>query len=145
MLKHLTLAVLTGEGVKVNAATVNLNATVTASQVNGVKTAEVTSTTTGTGPRGNSLARTGNYTVTYDSATGCVTLDGTWSATAGARSSSTVVSKYQRCKGTCPTAGGSIVNTSGRTVVTLTYDGSATAHWATAAGRAGTLDLQCGK
>jgi hypothetical protein len=137
--------VLSGSGVKVNAAVVDLDATVTATQANGVKRAEVVSNATGTGPRGGKVDRNGTYTITYDSTAECVTVDGSWSTRTGVRTSSTVVAGYKRCKGTCPVAGGSITNTTGRTVITLTYDGSAVASWSTSGGRSGTVNLQCGK
>lgn len=135
--------VLTGDDVHVNASTIHLDATVTATMANGVKTAQVTSNIDGVGPRGGALARQGQYTVTYDATSGCVTLNGTWTSTAAARTSSTVVTGYQRCQGTCPSSGGSVVHTSGSTVVTLAYDGSSTAQWTTKAGRSGTVTLQC--
>ncbi|MBL8909759.1 MAG: hypothetical protein JNM17_03545 [Archangium sp.] len=137
-------AVISGTGVKVNNAVVDLNSTVNATLVNGVRTANVVSNATGTGPRGGKIDREGAYTITYDSTTECVTVDGTWTTKAALRTSTTVVAGYKRCKGTCPAAGGSIVNTTGRTVVTLAYDGSAVASWSTAAGRSGTVNLRCG-
>ncbi len=138
-------AVITGSGVKVNKATVDLNSTVTATQSNGVKTANVVSNASGTGPRGNTLERNGAYTVVYDSTTQCITIDGTWTTRAGLRTASTVVSGYQRCKGACPAAGGSIVHTTARSnVITVTYSGGASASWATSGGRTGTVTLQCG-
>lgn len=138
-------AVISGTGVKVNNAVVDLNSTVNATQANGVKTANVVSNATGTGPRGGKIDRDGTYTMTWNATTECVTVDGTWTTKAGLRTSTTVVAGYQRCKGTCPAAGGTITNTTGRVVITLTYDGSATAAWSTAAGRSGTVNLQCGK
>ena len=135
--------VLTGSGVKVNQATVDLNATVKASQAGSVKKAQVSTATDATGKRGITVHREGDYTVTYDAATNCVTVDGAWSSSA-ARTATTTVSGYQRCKGSCPEAGGSIVHTSVRGVtVTLTYDGSANAAWVTSKGRSGTVALQC--
>ena len=137
--------VITGTGVKVNAAVVDINATVKASQTNGIKKAEVVSNSTGTGPRGGSLSREGTYTVTYDPTAECVTVDGTWTTKVAVRTASTVVAGYKRCKGSCPAAGGTIVHTQGRLfTVTMTYDGSAVASWATAGGRAGTVNLKCG-
>ena len=137
--------VLTGTGVKVNDATVDLNSTVKASQANGVKKADVVADSSGTGPRGNAFTRNGTYTVTYDTTSECVTLDGTWTTRAGVRTSTTTVAGYQRCKGACPKSGGTVTNTTGRTSVVLTYDGSATAQWSTSGGRSGTVNLQCGK
>lgn len=137
--------VLSGTGIKVNAAVIDLASTVKATQANGLKTADIVTDTSGTGPRGNSFTRNGTYTVTYDSAAECVTVAGTWTTKTGLRTSSTVVAGYQRCKGTCPAAGGTITNTTGRTVVTLTYDGSGTASWSTSGGRSGTVTLQCSR
>jgi hypothetical protein len=138
-------AVITGTGVKVNAATVDLNSTVIASQSNGVKKADVVTNADATGPRGNTITRDGAYSVTYDTTAQCITIDGTWTTKAGLRTASTVVAGYKRCKGACPAAGGSIVHTSARSsVVTVTYDGDATAAWTTADGRSGTVTLQCG-
>lgn len=138
-------AVLSGTGIKVNAAVIDLNSTVKASQANGVKTANIVTDTSGTGPRGNAFTRNGTYTVVYDSTAECVSVDGTWTTKSGIRTSTTVVAGYKRCKGTCPTAGGTITNTTGRSVVTLTYDGTGTASWSTAAGRSGTVTLQCSR
>lgn len=137
--------VITGNGLKANDSTIDVNSTVIATQSNGVKKAEVTINGNGTGPRGNSFTRKGAYTITFDTTAECVTVDGTWT-TGSARiaSASTVVSGYQRCKGSCPASGGSIVHTAAnKTVVTLTYDGSATASWSSSTGRSGSVNLQC--
>lgn len=138
--------VITGNGVKANAATFDVNATVNATQAAGVKRAQVTSQSSGTGPRGASVDRTGAYTVTWDAANECVTLDGTWETTVALRKATTTVANFKKCAGQCPAAGGSIVYTGVRgTVVTLTYDGSATATWSSSAnGRTGTVKLLCG-
>lgn len=137
--------VITGTGIKANAVTFDLNATVKSKEVNGVKTANVVADSSGTGPRGTQLSRQGTYTVVYDTVAECVTVDGTWTTKAGVRTATTVVTGYQRCKGTCPAAGGTIVTTVGRVTVTVSYDGSAVASWATAAGKSGTINLTCGK
>ena len=137
--------VITGTGLKVNAAVIDVNATVKASQANGIKKADVVSNSTGTGPRGGSLSREGTYTVTYDPTAECVTLDGSWTTKVAARTGTTTVTGYKRCKGSCPAAGGTIVHTQGKLfTVTMTYDGSAVASWATGGGRSGTVNLKCG-
>ena len=137
--------VITGTGIKANSAVIDINATVNATQTNGIKRAEVVANSTGTGPRGGSLSREGTYTVTYDPTAECVTLDGSWTTKVSTRTATTVVAGYKRCKGTCPAAGGTIVHTQGRVMtVTMTYDGSAVASWATAGGRSGTVNLKCG-
>lgn len=135
---------ITGSGIQANKAVLDLDATVKASQANGVRTADVVCNSAGTGPRGNSVSRKGEYTATYDSNSECITVNGTWTTTAGVRSASTQVANYKRCKGICPAAGGSIVHSSLRSnIVTVSYDGSATASWATSGGKSGTVSLVC--
>ncbi len=136
---------ITGTGLKANQATLDVNATVLATQTGTVKKAEVKSTANGTGPRGVTLTRDGTYTVTFDSSSQCVTIDGAWQTSAGASTSTTTVSTYARCKGACPTSG-SIVHTGTRgNAVTITYSGAATASWVGSGGRSGTLALTCSK
>jgi hypothetical protein len=137
--------VFTATGFQMNGAVVNINTTVKASIANGTKTAAVVAETNGTGPRGAALSRTGAYTVTFEATSECITLDGTWTTKVAARTATTAVTAYQRCKGSCPAAGGTIVHTTARgAVVTMTYDGSATATWATSTGKTGTVALKCG-
>lgn len=136
--------VLSGSGIKVNGATIDLNATAEAKQTGTVKSVEVVTNADGTGPRGNSISRDGVYTVTYDAGSSCITVAGTWTTRVGARSASTVVSGYQRCAGACPEAGGSIVHTTARdNVISVSYDGSAEAAYSTSRGRSGLVPLRC--
>lgn len=137
--------VITSSAIKVNQWTIELDATVDASQTGSVKKTEVACNSSGIGPRHMSVARQGDYTVTYDPTTECITLDGTWTTRAGLRTASTGASGYVRCKGHCPAAGGTITHTRvGGTVITLSYDGSTTAAWRTSKGRSGTVSLTCG-
>jgi hypothetical protein len=135
--------VVTGTGVKVNGATVDINSTVKASQAGTVKKAEVVSDSSGTGPRGNTITRNGAYTATYDPTAECMSIDGTWMTKAGIRTGSTVVTGLKRCKGACPAAGGKVVHTIARTVITVSYDGTPTAAWSASNGKSGTVTLQC--
>lgn len=133
-------AVLTSTGFEVNQTTLNLNATIDAVKQGTVKRAEISSQTTGTGPRGNTVSRAGDYTVSWDSATACFTLDGT---TGSSRLNSTTVTDFKRCDAKCPVSG-TVVHTGARgNTVTLVYDGSASAQWSTSGGRSGTLTLKC--
>jgi hypothetical protein len=137
-------AVVTATGLQANQATLDVNATVVASAANGVKQASVVASSSGTGARGIALEREGTYTVTYDTTSGCHTIDGTWTTKAGALSSSTVVAGYARCQAACPKAGGSVVHTTrAGKVFTLTYDGTASAEWSASTGRTGTVALSC--
>ncbi len=133
-------AVLTGTDFHVNQTTLNLNATIDATKQGAVKRAEIAWQTTGTGPRGNTVSRAGDYTVSWDSATSCFTLDGT---TGSSRLNSTVVTDFKRCEAKCPESG-TVVHTGARgNTVTLVYNGSASAAWSTSTGRSGTLNLKC--
>jgi hypothetical protein len=137
---------ITGAGIKANNATLDLNANVVAAEVNGVRVANVTTEAKGTGARGLALTRKGAYVAKYDPTAQCITVDGSWTTTTGLRSASTTIANYTRCKGACPAAGGTLVHTGVRnTAVTVTYDGTSTAAWASSNGRAGNVPLMCGK
>ena len=138
-------AVITGTGLKANKSTIDVNATVIATKSGSTKSADVTSSASGTGPRGIALSRDGQYTVTYDSETSCATVNGSWKTDVGSRSSSTTVTNYARCKGACPTSGTIVHDTPRNTSVTVTYSGAETAAWSTSAGRSGTVNLACSK
>ncbi len=135
--------VITGSGIQANKATFDVNATVVASQNGSTKTANVTATSTGTGPRGVSLKRNGTYTVTFDSTTQCATVNGSWSTDVGAREATTTVTDYQRCKGTCAATGTIVHSTLRGATVTVAYNGTSAASWSTTGGRAGTVNLLC--
>ncbi|MGV3625971.1 MAG: hypothetical protein ACO1OB_34495 [Archangium sp.] len=137
-----TRVVIESTGFKANASMLNLKTTVDATQQGSVKRAEIASETTGTGPRGNTVSREGDYTVTWDEATECITLDGTTGST---RATSTTVSGFRKCKAQCPSAGVIVHSGARGREVTLTYDGSANAAWSTSGGRSGSVALRCGQ
>lgn len=97
----------------------------------------------GVGPRGNSFTRTGNRTVTWDPASACLALDGTWMTDVEGRAWTTVVDGFEKCGHACPASGGSIAWSSDKGSLRLDYDGTAVAAWRTGAGREGTVDLYC--
>jgi Tfp pilus assembly protein PilV len=132
-----------GVGLSVNGATVDLNANGTFSNANGVKTADIQSTSKGTGVRGNAFTRSGAYTASWDGS--CLTLDGSWMTTVNARHWTTTVSNFKRCTGMCPQAGSTVTYTGGvlNLSVTITADGDNTANWSTSTGKMGTLTLFC--
>ena len=136
---------ITGTGLKANKAVIDVNATVIATQAGSTRSASVTGTASGSGPRGISLSRDGQYTITYDSETSCATVNGSWKTDVGARSSTTTVSNYGRCKGACPTSGTIVHDTPRGGAVTVTYSGGETASWTTSTGRSGTVNLLCAK
>jgi hypothetical protein len=139
--------VVSSKGLKANRSTLDLKSTVVVNHSAQGKVAQVDVDAQGTGPRGNLVLRKGSYTLSYDATAECVALDGAWQTTTTRAAASTTVSGYKRCRGSCPAAGGSIVHTSARgETVTLTYDGSPMAQWASSerGGRSGTVTLTCG-
>ena len=136
-----------GTGLKVNDGTLDLSAVAIYSKnAAGLETAVVETHGTGTGPKGNTGVRVGNYVVTRDQAAACVTLEGQWSTAwnGGKATSSTQVTGMKKCAASCPAAGGVIKHTGvfGK-VLTVTLDGSAVAAWSTSGGKSGTINLEC--
>ena len=134
---------VTGSGLKVNRATIDLSASAVLSDDGTNRKLVVATNSSGVGPRGNSFTRVGTYTVERNPATACVSLDGQWQLdVSNARSRSTTVTGLSRCDGMCPAAGGTIVHTGilGRTV-TVSFDGSDSASWTASNGHSGTVDL----
>lgn len=125
----------------VNQSTLSIDATTTYVSSGGTRSISVTSTSSGTGPLGNSILRQGSYTSTWTST--CHTLNGTWSSTVAGLTASTTETNVTRCSGACPQAGGTVSETKRNGVtVTITYDGTATAHW-TNGTKSGTIQLLC--
>ena len=135
----------TANGLMVNGATMNIDAQAVYSQNGTQKRLSVQTTGTGTGPRGNAITRSGNYTLTWDAATSCLGLDGQWATTIAGYQWSTQVSAFEKCAAQCPAAGGSISHHGGLSGITITvdFDGTATAHWSTSNGHSGTVGLFC--
>jgi hypothetical protein len=99
-----------------------------------------------TGPRGNQLDHVGDYTITWDSASLCGTLQGSWATDAtladGTTASRSTTVDLTKCVGSCPVG---TIDRTFRTGVTMTvtFDGTAVATWQTSAGRSGTINLPC--
>ncbi|HEY0190789.1 MAG TPA: hypothetical protein VGC42_06670, partial [Kofleriaceae bacterium] len=142
----------TSSDLKVNGAELDVDATGTYAASAGGHSLTVKTSGTGTGPRGNAVEHDGDYTIGWDAATQCRTIDGDWSTELGAASRSSKV-ELSQCGGGCPT--GSIAHTTvdGKTM-TVSFDGTATASWsltasATTAGASGavlgtgTITLDC--
>ena len=135
----------TAQGLAVNRATLDINASGVITEQAGVRTLVVTTQGQGVGPRGHAFTRQGSYTIVRDLATSCISLDGQWQVDVAGLSRTTSVTGLRRCDGACPAAGGQIVYTGfrGRTL-TLTFDGSADATWTSSTGATGTIPLPCG-
>jgi len=125
----------------VNQSTLSIDATTTYVSSGGTRSITVTSTSSGTGPLGNNILRQGSYTSTWTST--CHTLNGSWISTVAGLTASTTETDVTRCSGACPQAGGTVTETKRNGVtVTITYDGTATAHW-TNGTKSGTIQLIC--
>jgi hypothetical protein len=131
----------TSNGMQINRADIVIDATATYTVNATSKTLTVVTNGSGTGPRGNEIEHQGNYTVTWDTASQCRSIDGTWQTDLGVRERSNDVS-LSRCDGGCPT--GSVTHhfLAGASL-TITFDGSATATWSASNGKTGTVTLSC--
>lgn len=131
----------TATGFALNQSTLDIDATTTYTSSGGTHTLAVSTQSSGTGPLGHHVTRQGDYTTTWT--TSCHTLNGTWTTTSSNLTGSTTVNQVTRCDGGCPANGGSVsqANRDG-TTVTITYDGSATAHWSNGS-TSGTIKLTC--
>lgn len=131
------------DDLKVNRATMDVNATGLLSFDGTKTTLTVTSTGDGVGPRGNHFVRTGQFTAVADAATECLDLNGSWQLTVGGANRSTAINGLRVCKGTCPLAGTIDHRGFRGREVTVTFDGSAEASWTSSAGRSGSVEMQC--
>ncbi len=131
-------------GLLVNGATMSLDSHADYTVNGTAKTLVVATTGSGTGALGNAITRNGSYTLTWDDASMCGTLDGAWSTMIGANTWSTGIAGYAQCKYHCPSAG-TLTHTGGlsKVTVTVTFDGTAVATWATSRGQSGTIALLC--
>ena len=131
-----------GLNLKANGDTLNLNATATVSGVLPSRTATVSSMTSATNERGQTIAHSGNYTAAWDGM--CMTLNGAFSTQIGLLGWSTTITDYKRCLGMCPVSG-SVVITSGASSATVTFAGSSTVSFKDGKGNSGTVTLACTK
>jgi hypothetical protein len=141
-----TVAVdIAGNDVHVGDAVIDMDGTGTYSADGEERTLVLETDTTGISPRGYDLARQGSYTRTWDQATECRTLTGTWDTQVGNRAWETTVSGFSRCADGCPKAGGKITfHGKVRDItVTVTFDGSNVASWESSRGGDGEVELDC--
>lgn len=131
----------TSTDMQVNRAVIDVDATATYAVAGTAHSLTVSTAGTGTGPRGNPIEHHGDYTVTWDTATQCHTVDGSWQTDLGVRERANDVS-LRRCAGGCPT--GTVTHHFlGGAALTVTFDGTATARWTSSRGGSGTTPLGC--
>jgi hypothetical protein len=135
----------TGTDVMVNRAMLDIDANGTYAVNGTTHSLQVQTTGSGTGPLGNDVEHNGDYTITWDTASECRSIAGTWStsitASAGTATRSNDVN-LMRCGTGCPT--GTVTHHFlGGASLTVTFDGTAVAQWSTSAGKTGTVNLGC--
>lgn len=137
-------AALVTNNLMVNGATMTLNSSADYSVVGPQKSLTVHTSGSGTGGFGNTITRTGSFTLTWNDASQCGTIDGAWSTGLDNNTWSTSISNYAQCKDRCPTSG-TLAHTGGLSHVTwtVTFDGSAQAKWASSRGTSGKFGLLC--
>lgn len=132
---------------RVNAVRVDLDVTVDAAaeRVGGPWVLAVRTRTASATGREVRLTRAGDYALRWDPATRCASADGAWRTSSPRGTWDTRLAGFRSCMGRCPQVGGSVTLTSvpPSQTITLTFTGSATAQWSTAAGTSGTLLLAC--
>jgi hypothetical protein len=135
----------TATGLQVNNATldINLTATYATSGTNDVLTVDTMGA--GTGPLGNAIDHSGNYTVTWDTTSQCGSIDGMWSTELTSSTTSRTrgnMVDVSRCAGGCPT-GTMVHDFLTSETLTITFDGTPTASWALSTGKTGSFALAC--
>lgn len=138
-------AKISGAGLKVNRATLELNSVATYTRNGSDEILAVNTQAVGVGPRGNTVTRQGDYLLSWNDNSECLTLDGNWETVVGLRTWTTDVLGFEKCRGSCPKAGGKITWHGGIRNVTITvdFDGDDTANWKSTRRGSGTIDLFC--
>lgn len=135
---------LASTGFQINSASIDLDVQVVYTESGGTSQMAITSSSSGTGSRKQTVSVTGAYDVTWNPTTSCVALSGKWSTMAAAATWSTTATSFEECAGSCPAAGGSLAFTAsaGRSV-TISYDGSSTAEVSDGVGKSVPVPLVC--
>lgn len=131
---------LNGE-VTIGRALHRTNTTAAVAFTDAARTAMVTVSGNGTGPRGTAYATSGTYTATWDA--GCVGIDGTLMVAAGRLRLTVTPNNWRGCRGACPAAGASIGIVGPLGASTITASGGPSA-MATGPRGAATVTLLCG-
>jgi hypothetical protein len=129
----------TSTDLRVNQLQLTIDATATHSPM--THTLTVNTRGSAVGPRGNTVAREGDYTITWEPASQCRSIAGAWSTERELRSRMLNVD-LERCADGCPTGTVTRALSTGASM-TITFDGTSTASWSTAGGASGTIDLPC--
>jgi len=129
----------------VNRATIDIDSDATYAVSGTTHTLTVQTMGSGTGPRGNDIDHTGQYTITWDVSSECRSIAGHWSTEFSNGSASAARSNdvnLMRCAGGCPT-GMLTHHFLGGASLTVTFDGSNVAQWSASTGKSGSVTLSC--
>lgn len=129
----------------VNRATIDVDSDATYAVSGTTHTLTVQTMGSGTGPRGNDIDHTGQYTITWDVSSECRSIAGHWSTEFSNGSASAARSNdvnLMRCAGGCPT-GMLTHHFLGGASLTVTFDGSNVAQWSASTGKSGSVTLSC--
>jgi hypothetical protein len=137
---------LSGSSVSVGGSMISVDTqgTLTVGGDPSTRTFQASSTTSGSGPLGTSVFRSGNYTLGWQSGSSCGTIDGD-STLSGSNAATSKTTNYTRCRGMCPQSGTVIQTLSnGGTSVTLTYNATSSPTWqSNGGGNSGSLSIPC--
>lgn len=120
--------VATTEGLQINGATLNIEATAMRTTSGGTEVYSVTSSTDGIGERGGRFSRSGSFDVRYTPATMCLALDASVQTTILGVTWTASVAGLERCADMCPSSG-TLTWMGPSNTLSLTYDGTSTAMW----------------
>jgi hypothetical protein len=137
---------LAATGFKISTVTVNVTASAVVTTGVTQDNATVTSSSSATNARGDTMTHSGNYTAGWNGT--CLTLDGSFTTTVGTTAWTTQVSNFRQCTGMCPDAGGTVTLTggTGNVMVTVHYTNGSSAEVTTTrvGGTRGMIVLSCG-
>lgn len=137
---------LTGTDLRVNRAMVDWSARAVITADGPRRAMDWKAQLSGKTARGRDFGRSAATTFRWQIGEPCIAVDGTSFGDVGGRGVRTDVKGYQRCRGECPAAGGTITVTSaqnGRNLE-LSFDGTSTATLRASTGATATVRLLCG-
>jgi hypothetical protein len=99
----------------------------------------------GTTARGRAFSRSASWTIGWTIGESCVSIDGSAEGDVTGRKLKTVVARYSRCRGQCPSSGMvTITNETTQKSVAIAYDGTAIATFTGIDGKTYDITLACG-
>jgi hypothetical protein len=130
-------------GLQVGGGTLGINASGVLVGNGAGRTLTINTNSGGSGPNGNSLARQGQYTLTWNAGDSCANVDGVVTGGSGNVEQSTFES-FNVCAHGCPRSGLlTVINTSTGTVLTTTFHGTSSVTVTSQMGQPAQATLTC--